>query len=232
LFRASWRRLGGSFHGRVREAHQINLHELGGSALPRNTTRLLAEHVSRALPEVLRDINKSSDNTLARMLYLSLGSLAFDPVFGSRPLPMVANTALRSDLAVRQWLQQHGIADDGLVLDNGSGLSRTERMRPDQMAALLQAASRSPWAPEFLASLPIVALDGTMRRRLGASVAASRARIKTGTLKNVVAIAGYVQDTNGQPCVVVAMINHDLAGSIAGRAVLDGVIDWVANTGL
>ena len=238
LFRATWRQLGGSFKGRVREARQINVHELGttgamrGTGLPPNSTRLLTEHVSRALPEVLRDINKSSDNTMARMLYLSLGSLSFDPVFGSRPLPMVANTALRSDMAVRQWLQQQRIPDDGLVLDNGSGLSRTARIQATQMAALLQAASRSPWAPEFLASLPIVALDGTMRRRLGSSVAASRARIKTGTLNNVVAIAGYVQDGHGQPCVVVAMINHDMAGSVAGRAVLDGLIDWVANSGL
>jgi D-alanyl-D-alanine carboxypeptidase/D-alanyl-D-alanine-endopeptidase (penicillin-binding protein 4) len=257
LFRASWRQLGGSFKGSVREAHPLHqMDEVSAARAvavavaveeeadeaeeadevdatnPLAGTRLLTEHVSRALPEVLRDINKSSDNTLARTLYLSLGSLAYDPVLGSRPLPVVANTALRSDLMVRQWLQRHNIADAGLVLDNGSGLSRTARIRADQMAALLQAASRSQWAPEFLSSLPIVALDGTMRKRLLASPAAARARIKTGTLKNVVAIAGYVQDGNGQPCVVVAMINHELAGSISGRAVLDALIDWVASSTL
>jgi D-alanyl-D-alanine carboxypeptidase/D-alanyl-D-alanine-endopeptidase (penicillin-binding protein 4) len=191
--------------------------------------------VSRALPEVLRDINKSSDNTLARLLYLSLGSLNTDAVLGSRPLSLAGpeNTAQRADLAVRRWLQRHAIDAAGLVLENGSGLSRLERISPAQMAAGLQAASASLWAPEFLSSLPIVALDGTMRNRLGASAAAYRARIKTGTLKNVTAIAGYVQDAQGRQCVVVAMINHDLASQRGnGRAALDALIDWVASSNL
>ena len=227
LFRANWRSLGGSIKGTVREASQL------AGAQP--ATRLLAEHVSRALPEVLRDINKSSDNTLARLLYLSLGSLNTDAVLGSRPLSLAGpeNTAQRADLAVRRWLQRHAIDAAGLVLENGSGLSRLERISPAQMAAVLQAASASPWAPEFLSSLPIVALDGTMRNRLGASAAAYRARIKTGTLKNVTAIAGYVQDAQGRQCVVVAMINHDLANQRGnGRAVLDALIDWVASSNL
>ena len=229
LFRTTWRRLGGEFNGIVRAAP---------TATP-PYTRLLTDHVARALPEMVRDINKSSDNTLARLLFLSLGSLEADPFFGSRPLPTPATSprmspttsAARSELLIRQWLQRHDIDDQGLVLENGSGLSRIERIRPAQMAGLLQAASHSPWAPEFLASLPIAALDGTMRRRLHDSPAAARARIKTGTLKNVVAIAGYVPDTSGQQCVVVAMINHELAGS-GGRAALDALIDWVAQSGI
>jgi D-alanyl-D-alanine carboxypeptidase/D-alanyl-D-alanine-endopeptidase (penicillin-binding protein 4) len=226
LFRASWRRLGGSLKGAVREAAT----PLSGAVSVAPPTRLLAEHVSRALPEVLRDINKTSDNTLARLLYLSLGSLSTDAMLGSRPIILAGpeNTAARADLAVRQWLQRHHIDAAGLVLENGSGLSRLERISPAQMAAVLQAASDSPWAPEFQASLPIVGLDGTMRNRLGTSAAAYRARIKTGTLKNVTAIAGYVHDANGQPCVVVAMINHDLANQ-GGRAALDALIDWVAS---
>lgn len=227
LFRASWRSLGGSITGTVREA--------GAPAGPQPATRLLAEHMSRALPEVLRDINKSSDNTLARLLYLSLGSLSTDAMLGSRPLSLAApeNTAQRADLAVRRWLRRHAIDDAGLVLENGSGLSRLERISPAQMAAVLQAASASPWAPEFLSSLPIVALDGTMRNRLGASAAAYRARIKTGTLRNVTAIAGYVQDADGRQCVVVAMLNHDLANhGGSGRAALDALIDWVASSSL
>ncbi len=222
LFRATWRRLGGTFNGVVREAATAT------TALPR--MRVLTDHVARALPEVVRDINKSSDNTLARLLYLSLGSLESDPVLGSVPALLApgASSAARAETLVRQWLQRHNIDDQGLVLENGSGLSRIERIRPVQMAGLLQAASHSLWAPEFLASLPIVGVDGTMRRRLRDSPAARRARIKTGTLKNVVAIAGYVADADGQQCVVVAMINHDLAGNGAGRAALDALINWVA----
>lgn len=228
LFRATWRRLGGSLSGGVREAAPPAAAD-GIEATP-DDTRLLAEHVARALPEVLRDINKSSDNTLARLLYLSLGSLEQDAILGSRPIKGGAqqDSAAHAEQTVRQWFRRHHIDDQGMVIENGSGLSRTERIRPIQMALLLRAGSQSLWAPEFLSSLPIAAVDGTMWRRLRDSPAASRARIKTGTLKNVVAIAGYAPDAHQRQCVVVAMINHDLAGSSAGRAVLDALIDWLA----
>jgi D-alanyl-D-alanine carboxypeptidase/D-alanyl-D-alanine-endopeptidase (penicillin-binding protein 4) len=197
--------------------------------------RLLAEHVARPLPEVLRDTNKNSDNTLARTIFLSLGSLEADPVLGSRPLPPDAGqptTAGRAEAAIRAWLQQHAIDANGLVLDNGSGLSRTERATPAQLAGVLRAGLNSLWMPEFLSSLPIAATDGTMRRRLKDSPAAMRARIKTGSLKGVIAIAGYVQDANKQPVIVVAMLNDEHVANGAGRAVLDALIDWVARSGV
>ncbi|KQQ31123.1 D-alanyl-D-alanine carboxypeptidase [Duganella sp. Leaf126] len=194
-------------------------------------TRLLAEHVSRALPEVLRDINKNSDNTLARTIFLSLGSLAADPLLGSRPLPpdgLNLTSSARAEAVIRAWLQQHRIDSAGLVLDNGSGLSRSERATAAQLAGVLQAGLHSNWMPEFLSSLPIAATDGTMRRRLQDSPAATRARIKTGSLNGVIAIAGYVQDANNQPLVVVAMLNDPHVAGGAGRAVLDALIDWAA----
>lgn len=221
LLRASWRKLGGGFSGEVREAD-------AATATPA-TARLLAEHVSRALPELLRDINKQSDNTLARTLYLSLGSLESDPVLGSHPLPPAGMaTPARAELAIRDWLRQHQIADQGLVLENGSGLSRLERATAAQLAAVLRVGLASPWMPEFLSSLPIAALDGTMRKRLKDSPAAMHARLKTGSLSGVIAVAGYVPDATGQPCVVVAMINDDHVANGAGRAVLDALVDWVA----
>ena len=221
LFRITWRRLGGVFSGEVIE----------GKTAP--TARLLAEHASRALPEVVRDTNKPSDNALARTLFLSLGSLQADPVLGSRPIPLaeLESTFVRADQAVRVWLRNHGIDDSGLVLENGAGLSRLERISPLQLGALLQAGLRSNWAPEFQASMPIVALDGTMRRRLHDSPAALRSRMKTGTLNGVVAVAGYVTDASGQQCVVVAMIASEFTGGGKGTAVLDALVDWVARSG-
>jgi len=226
LFRTTWQRLGGSITGVVREALPTGL----PPAAEPVGTRMLADHVSRALPEVLRDINKNSDNTLARTLFLSLGSLQSDGWFGSRPAGLATSedTATRSRLIIEQWMQRHNINTDGMLIDNGSGLSRTGRIAPAQLAGILQAMQRSIWAPEFQSSLPIVALDGTMRKRLTGSPAAARARIKTGTLKNVVAIAGYVPDANGEQCVVVAMVNSDLAGNGNGRAAVDALIEWVA----
>jgi D-alanyl-D-alanine carboxypeptidase/D-alanyl-D-alanine-endopeptidase (penicillin-binding protein 4) len=221
LFRSTWKNLGGTIRGETVEAR-----------MPADT-RILAEHASRALPEVIRDINKRSDNALARMVFLSLGSLEADPVAGSRPIAGVSaeTTFIRSDLAVRNWMRNHGIDDTGMVMENGSGLSRLERISAQQMAGLLHAGLNSNWAPEFQASMPIVAIDGAMRKRLLASPAAARARLKTGTLKNVVALAGYVPDLNGQQCIVVAMINNDLVGDGKGRAVLDALVDWVARSG-
>ena len=229
LFRATWKRLGGTITGTVREAP---LTGLPPTAEPVGT-RMLADHVARALPEVLRDINKTSDNTLARTLFLSLGSLQSDGWLGSRPVAMAApeDTASRARQVIQEWFQRHNIDTQGMLVDNGSGLSRTGRIAPAQMAGVLQAMQQSPWAPEFQSSLPIVALDGTMRKRLLNSPAAARARIKTGTLKNVVAIAGYVPDANNQQCVVVAMINSDLVGNGNGRAAVDALIEWVARSG-
>ncbi|EZP37957.1 D-alanyl-D-alanine carboxypeptidase/D-alanyl-D-alanine-endopeptidase [Janthinobacterium lividum] len=230
LFRATWKRLGGTITGTVREAPATGLPP---TAEPVGT-RMLADHVARALPEVLRDINKTSDNTLARTLFLSLGSLQSDGWLGSRPVAMAVpeDTATRARQVIQEWFQRHQIDTQGMLVDNGSGLSRTGRIAPAQMAGVLQAMQQSPWAPEFQSSLPIVALDGTMRKRLLNSPAAARARIKTGTLKNVVAIAGYVPDANNQLCVVVAMINSDLVGNGNGRAAVDALIEWVARSGV
>ncbi|WP_402719778.1 D-alanyl-D-alanine carboxypeptidase/D-alanyl-D-alanine-endopeptidase [Janthinobacterium rivuli] len=229
LFRATWKRLGGTITGTVREAPATGLPP---TAEPVGT-RMLADHVARALPEVLRDINKTSDNTLARTLFLSLGSLQSDGWLGSRPVAMAVpeDTASRSRQVIQEWFQRHHIDTQGMLVDNGSGLSRTGRIAPAQLAGVLQAMQQSPWAPEFQSSLPIVALDGTMRKRLLNTPAAARARIKTGTLKNVVAIAGYVPDANNQLCVVVAMINSDLVGNGNGRAAVDALIEWVARSG-
>ena len=218
LLRTTWKRLGGSIEGGT----------IDGATPP--DARLLAAHVARALPEIVRDTNKPSDNLLARTLFLSLGALEADPVLGSRPQSGAGggSTAARSEAVVRAWMRARGIDDTGLVLENGSGLSRSERITPVQLAGVLLAGQRSNWAPEFQASMPIVAIDGTMRRRLHDSPAAGRARMKTGTLKDVVAIAGYVTDAGGRQCVVVAMINSDRVDNGRGRMVLDTLVDWVA----
>jgi D-alanyl-D-alanine carboxypeptidase/D-alanyl-D-alanine-endopeptidase (penicillin-binding protein 4) len=128
-------------------------------------------------------------------------------------------------------MRAHQIDDTGLVLENGSGLSRKEKITPNQMGGLLRAGLSSNWAPEFQASLPIVAVDGTMRRRLKDSPAAGHARLKTGSLHDVAAVAGYVPDASGKLCVVVGMVNTDLVAHGKGRAVLDALVDWVARSG-
>lgn len=222
LVRRSWQELGGTIGGRT----------VAGPTPP--DARLLAAHAARALPEIVRDTNKLSDNALARTLLLSLGSLQADPLEGSLPLPAPQDgvtTFARADAAIRDWMRSQRIDDTGFVIENGSGLSRIERITAQQLGQVLQAGLRSAWAPEFQASLPIGAVDGTMRRRLQNSPAAGRARLKTGSLRNVVALAGYVPDASGTPCVLVAFVNSERAGEGRGRAVLDALADWVARSG-
>ena len=167
---------------------------------------------------------------MARLLYLTLGArLGRVPTLDANTLNRVGTLA-NAEQEIRAWFAEHKIDDIGLVLDNGSGLSRSERITPSQMTALLMAGVRSNWAPEFLASLPIAGLDGTMRRRLPDSAVAQRARLKTGTLKNVVALAGYVPDANNELCVVAAFINHPLAVSSVAEPILDALIDWVSKS--
>ncbi|HEY1043389.1 MAG TPA: D-alanyl-D-alanine carboxypeptidase/D-alanyl-D-alanine-endopeptidase [Telluria sp.] len=216
--RTAWKRVGGEFRGQVVEGKT-----------PANA-RVLAEHVSRSLPELVRDTNKSSDNLFARTLYLSMGSLEADPVRGSRPIPGIETqtTLVRADATVRAWMRANGISDAGLVIENGSGLSRLERITPIQMAGVLRAATKGNWLPELQSSMPIAGVDGTLRRRLKGSPAAQRARLKTGTLRDVVALAGYVPDAAGRSNIVVVFVNDDKAGNGKGRAITDAVVDWVA----
>jgi len=208
LFRAMWRRLGGSIQGRVRQG------EMPADA------RLVAQHESRTLAELMRDVNKRSDNPITRVVYLTLGALSAAP--SSEP------TARRADMVLREWLQRRGIDPTGIVLENGSGLSRSERISASQLVAVLKAGVASDWAPEFLSSLPIVAMDGGMRRRLGDTPAARRSRIKTGTLRDVTAVAGYVKDEAGATHLVVAMVNHPLAKRHVARPIVDSLLEWVA----
>ena len=116
------------------------------------------------------------------------------------------------------------------MLDNGSGLSRSERISPWQMAQLLKAAYFGRHASELMMSLPTVGVDGTMRNRLKTGPATGWARLKTGTLRNVVALAGYVNDGQGRPWVVAMMVNHDTLADQA-RPVLDALVDHIARSG-
>jgi D-alanyl-D-alanine carboxypeptidase/D-alanyl-D-alanine-endopeptidase (penicillin-binding protein 4) len=211
LVRAVWKRLGGTLRGRVREG-----------AAPADA-KVLARHRSRPLSELLADIEKHSDNPVTRVVYLAVGAASA----AGNDLP----TSRRAELAVRAWLAGKGIDDDGLVLENGSGLSRVERIKPAQLAAVVRAGLASEWAPEFLAGLPIAAVDGGLQSRLRGGAAARRARLKTGTLRNASALAGVVNDTRGESYVVAAMVNDDAAAKDVARPVLDALVEWVASRG-
>lgn len=202
--RAIWKELGGSIAG------QDRLGNVPSSA------RLLARSFSPDLVEIIRDINKYSNNTMARQLYLSLGAQFRNEAD--------ADDGKAAQRVIRSWLARKGITAPHLVIENGSGLSRAERVSARELAKMLQAAWRGPYAAEFMSSLPLVAMDGTMRRRLHKTPLVGEARIKTGTLNNVRAIAGYSRDSNGNSWAVVAILNDPRpwgASSILDQVLVD-----------
>ncbi len=205
-FVAEWQTAGGRF------AH---LPALKSGKVPRNAV-LLARHYGLPLSDIVRDINKFSNNVMARQLFLTIGAEI------DRTGP--ASTE-RSTRVVRRWLSRQGLDMPELVIDNGSGLSREERISAYDMARLLQQALASDVGPALLDSLPILGVDGTLRNRLTRANAAGNAYLKTGTLQDVRAIAGYVDALNGERYVVVSYINHPNAGQ--AQEAHDALMQWV-----
>ena len=211
LIRALWKELGGTFTGQVRN----------GTVPP--GSKLLAQHESPPLADAVRDINKFSNNVMARQVFLTLGNDAPKeaPLGGSAPA-----TAERARQRVGEWLTNRGLNFPELVIDNGSGLSRTERISAGNLNRLLLDAWKNPVMPEFIASMPIVGIDGTMRKRLKDSDATGRAHIKTGTLDSVKTASGYALDAQGRRYAVTFLINHPK--SQAGSAAIDALLVWIA----
>ncbi len=206
-----WRELGGSISGSIG----------AGSALPSAPAFapiVLAEWTSASLADTVRDINKYSNNVMARQLLLTLS------IDGEQ-----AASTERGVEKIKSWLAAQKIDAPELELENGSGLSRHEKIAPQSMARLLVAAYHSAVMPELISSLPVVAVDGTMRNRLKDSAIAGRAHIKTGTLNDVRAIAGYVLAASGKRYVVVGFVNHSRAKD--GKAALDALLEWVHDKG-
>ena len=202
LFRALWKELGGTLGGQVR-----------AGSVPAGA-RLAATHESPPLADAVRDINKFSNNGMARQVYLTLGNDG---------APASAERARRR---IGDWLNARGLRFAELEIENGSGLSRRERISADSLNRLLLDAWKNPVMPEFVASMPIVGIDGTMKKRLNGSEATGRAHIKTGTLDSVKTAAGYALDAQGRRYAVTFLINHPKAQ--AGGPAIDALLVWVA----
>ena len=202
-----WQQLGGTLTGQIRQGLR-----------PRDgNTELLATTSSRDLVTMVRDINKWSNNVMVRQVFLTLGA--------KNRQPQDQDDVAAAERVIREWLSRKGIDHRNLVFENGSGLSRIERISARQMATLLEQAWQSRFAAELIASLPLVAMDGTMRRRLGNANMAGMGHIKTGSLRNVRSIAGYTRDENNTTWAVVAMVNDNQAWQT--ETVLDTLIEQV-----
>jgi serine-type D-Ala-D-Ala carboxypeptidase/endopeptidase (penicillin-binding protein 4) len=166
---------------------------------------------------VIKSINKFSNNMMTRQLLLTL---AFER-FGK---PATVENGI---LAVRDYLNRHGIDHSAMVMVNGSGLGREVRLTSAMLNAVLQRGYSISLMPEFVASLPVGGIDGTMRNRRLGNEARGNMHIKTGSLDNVAAIAGYVHARSGKDYVVIAMLNHTGADTGPGQELGDALLNWV-----
>lgn len=204
VFRLLWRELGGTL------ARGFNQ-----GVVPQNAD-LIVWHDSVSLADVSRLVNKQSNNLMANHLLLSLGTLA---------APTGAQNHHGAEVALR-LLNQAGVNTQGWEIDNGSGLSRIAAVTAGGLADMLQAAWHSTVMPELMSSMAISGVDGTVRRRLRDDEVRGRAHLKTGTLRDARALAGYVLAANGKRYILVSIANHAQAAAI--RPFNDALVKWVA----
>ena len=202
-FKKLWKELGGSFNGKLKVQDT-----------PASAVKVL-EQLSEPLGYVLRDINKWSNNLMARQLLLTIAAEKLSP----------PATEANGEKAIKSWLSAKGLNFKELVIENGSGLSRVERISAEHLGQMLVNAYHSPVMPELMASLPILSHDGTIKKRLVNSQSNGRAHLKTGSIDGVSAIAGYVLDANNHRHVLVMLVNHTEAA--ASKNAQDALIEWV-----
>ena len=224
VFRSVWHEMGGILQGKTRDG------TVSSSAV------LFATHYSQPLSEIIRDINKYSNNVMARQVFLSLSlnkeapkaniPAILNPLESAQantnPLPASVE---RSEAVLRNWISTKGYDFPELVLENGAGLSRKERISPHNLSLLLRDILLSPFSAEIEASLPIVGVDGTMRKRHDNCAVTTHAHMKTGSLEGVKSIAGYLQSHSGKEWIFVFIINH--ANAARGQEAQDELIEWL-----
>lgn len=229
LFDKYWRQSGGELRGGWRTGVLPSawaLEAMSSSANGDEDAHLIAAdteaslihvHHSRPLGDIVRLVNKYSNNVMTRHLELTLGAQRFDP----------PATPEKGRTATLEVLRQHGIDTEGMIIDNPSGLSRTARLSARQLGQLLLAAWDAPYMPEFISSLALSGLDGTVRNRFRFGPGAGRMHLKTGTLDHVSAIAGYVQTPDNRRFAVVVMVNSENAHRGPGEEIQDALLSWV-----
>lgn len=196
--------------------------------------RLVHTHLSPPLSEIVRELNKFSNNFIAEQLLKALGA----EVKGT------PGTWEKGVAATEEVLAELGLAKGSYVMRNGSGLNDINRFSAAQMTRLLAAIhARAGFYPEFAASLGVAARDGTIRLRMDGTQAAGRLRGKTGTLENVSALSGYVRTPRGEQLAYSILVNDfavrhrqvvssidALAARIAGLGQVEPELEAVASS--
>ncbi len=207
FFKAAWLSAGGVLTGTTR----VEPHAARGEPWLRWVS-------PRTLADVVQDINKFSNNVMTRQVLLGIAARDGTPA-----------TPEGARERARLWLEQRGLADASLYIDNGSGLSRDERISALALARLLVHAAGTSHGELFRVSLPQVGVDGTMRHRLARHPVSGRAFIKTGSLRDVRSIAGYVDAASGKRYAVVLIFNGEPI--LGAQPAQDAFLRWIYENG-
>jgi D-alanyl-D-alanine carboxypeptidase/D-alanyl-D-alanine-endopeptidase (penicillin-binding protein 4) len=205
VFKSLWQAQGGKFDG-----------EISQSDIPPNAI-LLQEHSSRPLLDVLRGINKYSNNLMARSLLMTLGAEVYDP----------PGTTESGRIAIKSWLNTRKISMPELHITNGAGLSRAARLSARGLGNLMIDLYRHPWREELLASMSLLGIDGSAKKRLRKKSARGYFRLKTGLLRSVRSAAGFGLTKSGKRVVVVMLQNHPNTNYSNGNAIQNSLLEWV-----
>ena len=205
LFGSLWRESAGEFDGSWKNA-----------LAPRDVEPVV-EFQSLPLADVITRINKYSNNVMARQLLYTLSA----EILGE------PGTEAGGRKAVGDWLQREGLLFSKFAFDNGAGLSRNARMTAADFGALLSFAWQQPYMPEYVASMSLAGLDGTLTRRLEDGPLQGKAHLKTGSLDHVAAIAGYLQARSGRRFTVVVLQNHEDVHRGTGDEVQEALLRWL-----
>ena len=239
---ALWAETGGRLRGRVVEVQGAAPHRAGQAG------RRWSSELSTPLAEVMREMNKTSNNAAAHSLLLAIGSATPPPAAAPGPMGAATSTDVpqrptappanaSKPLAVlksartrmHDWLRGQGLGAGDIEVIEGSGRLHAERGQPRALVQLLRTAWRSAGSQTFVDSLPIAGVDGTLMHRMRSGAASGQAFLKTGTLSDTRALAGYVRAKSGKVYAVTAIVNH--ADAAKGRPALDALIEWVAQHG-
>ncbi|MGK0173333.1 MAG: D-alanyl-D-alanine carboxypeptidase/D-alanyl-D-alanine-endopeptidase (penicillin-binding protein 4) [Gammaproteobacteria bacterium] len=207
LLRNIWQSVGGTLAGTVRYGK-------------RPKTPVVVEiHESESLSRMVWSMNKFSNNVMTRQLLLTIGA----------EVGLVPGTLDKGRAAISRWMSERGIPVQGFVIDNGAGLSRRARLRATTLVHVLLDAYRSPLRSELMSTLPLAAVDGSMRKRQRGGPLAGRAHLKTGLLNGVRSIAGVVHGPSGRDYILVMLQNFKGVHIGGGTRVQDAMLQWVAD---
>ena len=207
MFEKYWAQWGGTFSGSVGFGEVGTEHEL------------LASFKSRPLGELVRVTNKWSNNLMARMLVYSLAGDIGEP-------PYTRSSGLK---VIMRELRKNNLDTSNLAIDNGSGLSRDTKLTGRFLFQFLKNAWGKPYMPEFVSSMSIAGVDGTARKRFQHPSQIGVMHLKTGSLEDVSAIAGYIHKKNGKTFVVFSIINSPNVNDGIGKKFESALLDWTAD---